>query len=88
MSYARVHGLSVALVNGEVKVGRVCAFCDQLNTITLPGPAIHGIRRWQRGEASIQIALPTLTPSEREVILSGSHDACWDRAYGETEGES
>lgn len=76
-----VQGLSIALVNGRVKVARVCPLCGQRNVITLPKNTIHGIRRWRSGEASIQTALPMLTPAERETLLSGSHDVCWDKAH-------
>jgi hypothetical protein len=33
----------------------------------------------------IQTTFPYLTPSEREVILTGYCDSCWDELFGEAE---
>ena len=35
---------------------------------------------WQEGEL-IQVALPTLTEGERELLISGTCDTCWDRMF-------
>lgn len=40
---------------------------------------------WQQRGVLIQIALPHLTPSEREFLLTGSTDAEWDENFKEEE---
>jgi hypothetical protein len=39
------------------------------------------IEQWQRSGRNIQDALPWLTPSEREFLLSGTTDAEWDELF-------
>lgn len=36
--------------------------------------------RWHYGE-SIQDVFPELTISERELIVTGTHDSCWDLLF-------
>jgi hypothetical protein len=46
---------------------------------------------WSRKPAMlrpfIQNALPELTPGQREQMLSGSHEACFDKAFPPEEEE-
>jgi len=37
---------------------------------------------WSEGEL-IQVALDYLSEGERELLLSGTCDTCWDEMYGE-----
>lgn len=40
------------------------------------------VARCQNGEA-IQNVFPDLSPSTRELLISGTHDRCWDEMMGE-----
>ena len=37
---------------------------------------------WKSGEY-VQNVFPWMTPDEREVLISGTHPACWTRLFGE-----
>jgi hypothetical protein len=45
-----------------------------------------GLRMWQAG-AHIQRAFPELLPHQRELLLTGTHPACWDRMWPEEDEE-
>jgi hypothetical protein len=40
--------------------------------------------RWRGGEL-IQNAFPDMDPGERELLITGTHDACWDKLFSEEE---
>jgi len=42
------------------------------------------LRMWQAG-ALIQIAFPQLSADQREMLLNGTHPACWDRMVPDEE---
>lgn len=48
--------------------------------VEVPG---HGFRCWSQGSL-IQNALPSLTPEQREFLLSGLTPAEWDDLFAET----
>lgn len=73
---------SIALQGGQVHISRTCPHCGAQNKLTLPGSAIHGIRRWRAGEY-IQVALPDLTAEQREALITGIHQRCWDEMFKE-----
>jgi hypothetical protein len=56
------------LVNTE------CPFCLEHNEIEVPE---QGYKSWIEGEL-IQRALPELSASEREALMTGICDYCWE----------
>jgi hypothetical protein len=38
---------------------------------------------WENGEL-IQDVLPYLSPGERELLMSGTCDSCWEKMFGDT----
>ena len=42
---------------------------------------IEDVTAWENG-ALIQNAMPYLTPGEREVLISGTCEPCFDRMFG------
>lgn len=54
-----------------------CPECQQLKTFAA---SYAGLREWQTGEF-IQVALPNLTPEERELLQTGTCETCWNRLY-------
>ena len=42
---------------------------------------IEDVTAWENGE-KIQNAMPYLTPGEREVLISGTCEPCFDRMFG------
>ena len=54
-----------------------CIMCGSEHSIAVPE---EGFNQWQRGVA-IQYALPGLTASERELLISGVCPVCWDKLF-------
>lgn len=42
-------------------------------------------QKWEAGEILIQEAFSNLTAGERELMISGTCDTCWDAMFGEDE---
>lgn len=55
-----------------------CIVCGQGGEVA--NVPIEGYQKWKRG-AFIQNALPTLTPAEREMLMTGTHSECFDRLF-------
>jgi hypothetical protein len=62
---------------GTITILSECPRCR--NNIELIVSA-SGFRAWQGG-ALIQRALPELTPSQRESLITGYCDRCWDAMF-------
>ena len=58
-----------------------CMLCGQSGIVMADE---LGLEAWQGG-VLIQDALPTLTSSQREQLMTGIHDECWNNAFGEDE---
>ena len=58
-----------------------CLICGASSVLALDPQAV---RQWQAG-ALIQDAFPDLPLDERELILTGTHTACWDLMFDEEE---
>lgn len=44
--------------------------------------AAEGLQEWQAGQ-NIQHALPALNADQRELLLTGTHRECFDKAYSD-----
>jgi hypothetical protein len=63
---------------------RPCTVCDQYEVWSLDREAVT---RWQEGE-NIQSAFPDMNAEDREILISGTHPACWDKLFpAEEEGD-
>ena len=61
-----------------------CGVCDQYEVWSLDREAVT---RWQEGE-TIQDAFPDMSAGDREILISGTHAACWDKLFpGEEEDD-
>jgi uncharacterized Zn finger protein (UPF0148 family) len=56
-----------------------CPFCGKVHTVTA---SVQGLRDWENGE-SIQRALPELSATERESLISGICPDCQRDFFGE-----
>jgi hypothetical protein len=65
---------------GPVKVTTICPNCGSTNVVTVDWGA-YG--RWQRHEELIQDAFPELTPAQREGLLTGYCDPCFDDMWAD-----
>lgn len=60
-----------------------CPFCGKLHDVKVP---FDGYLAWQSGEL-IQNAMPSLTPTQREQLISGLCPKCQDDFFGAEEEE-
>lgn len=56
-----------------------CFACGKPGSIQVPRA---GFDDWQAGSL-VQHALPALSAAERELLISGTHPACWDALFPE-----
>ncbi len=56
-------------------VAAPCRHCDAVHELTVN---VEGFVSWQSGKY-IQDALPELSAGERELLISGTCDECWQR---------
>jgi hypothetical protein len=67
--------LPVVLDRDEYLIVRDCPFCDKGAVTVVPS---QGLWDWEHGTFA-QAAFPDLTAGEREQVMTGTHDACYDR---------
>lgn len=61
-----------------------CTVCNKYEVWSLDRSAVT---RWQEGE-TIQDAFPDMSAGDREILISGTHAACWDKLFpGEEEDD-
>ncbi len=71
-------------VPSKIRVPTRCPVCGHAGMLLVERDGYH---RWISGEL-VQRALPDLTPSEREQLMTGIDDVCWERLFGGEEEES
>lgn len=50
-----------------------CPMCGKTSKMKLDGEAYD---KWRGGEF-VQVAFPRMSADERELLISGTHPACW-----------
>jgi hypothetical protein len=60
-----------------------CTVCGQYEVWNLDRQAVTS---WQEGE-NIQNAFPDMNAGDREILISGTHPACWDKLFPEEESD-
>lgn len=53
--------------------------CAEIKTVAVPH---KGYMAWMLGDAHIQTAMPDVPREERELLISGTCDACFKRLFG------
>lgn len=65
-------------LSANITLTRTCPFCGKPHSITVDREEYYsGMTARERG-ALIQDAFPNFTPSQREMIMTGICDKCWD----------
>lgn len=67
--------------NTHAKTNVICVHCGQVQIIML---SADGLAAYAQG-ALMQDAFPELSPSEREMLISGTCDDCWERFFPESD---
>jgi hypothetical protein len=65
--------------DGTLTVIGVCLFCDHFSE--LRGVSKTAYEKW-RGGVYADDAFPDMTIAERETLISGTHEKCYDNAFG------
>ena len=58
---------------------KVCRVCGKYEILSLDRKAVES---WQAGEY-IQNAFPEMSMEDREVLITGTHPACWNKLFPE-----
>ncbi len=67
------------MMSETIKVkAKACAVCGESQILELDRDATI---KWQGGEL-IQNCFPDMPLDEREILISGTHPACWDTLFG------
>lgn len=64
---------------GLIELFMECPFCKGLHSLEVDAIKYS---RWQQGEFA-QKVWPEKTDAERELIMTGTHSECWDRAFAD-----
>ena len=64
----------------SINLIRKCPACGVGTTFVLDPEKVG---RWKGGEY-IQDVWPDWTPDERELLMTGTHEACWNVLFGES----
>ena len=60
---------------------KTCVVCNDYELWSLDRKAVES---WQAGEM-IQVAFPDMSEDDREILISGTHPACWSKLFPEEE---
>src|SRR6201981_693967 len=64
---------------------RSCMVCQKQGELTVKTAELEA---WGDGTGPfIQDAMPSLSAGERELLMTGTHDACWDEMFADEEDE-
>ena len=63
---------------------KTCTVCGEYEVWSLNRQAVES---WQGGEY-IQNAFPDMSAEDRELLISGTHPACWNKLFPEDEGDN
>jgi hypothetical protein len=59
-----------------------CVFCQKPSYTTI---SAEGYKKWIEEDNLVQDAFPNLSKGDREILISGTHSDCWDKAFKEKE---
>ncbi len=60
-----------------------CPFCDLRTPMVVPDKSFQ---YWRDGKCTPKEAFPNFSLEEIEIMINGTHLACWDEAYGYPQG--
>lgn len=77
--FGRDARLEVTRPNNTSVRCRPCPVCGAAETLTVDAASLE---RWNSGEL-IQTAFPTMSLNDRELLISGTHSACWEALFAD-----
>ena len=70
----------INVVNNVVGIRTECPICGESDVIDVN---LQSYKDWCAGLKLAQDAFPSHSPSERERLITGICDPCWDKSFGE-----
>lgn len=67
-----------------IQVINYCPYCGKEMSVNVDANAYI---RWKNRECLIQDAFPDLLPSQREVLMSGTCNECWNMLFNPMDDE-
>lgn len=64
----------------EVNVQTTCPGCGKKTVIEMP---LDAYMKWQHEGELIQRAWPEATSEQREMLISGYDNKCWEKIFGD-----
>jgi hypothetical protein len=73
-------------MNVRIEVGK-CPLCGEDSWVDLPEGLAEQVIDWHNAgrPVHIQVAFPKMPIADREVLITGAHDKCFDAAFPEEE---
>lgn len=65
----------VRKITGFIKVGIHCSVCNKKVVLEVSSSDLDD---YKKGNKLVQRCFPYLTPSQREMLISGYCESCWD----------
>ena len=65
-------------LSDNITLTKTCPFCGKSHSITVDRKEYYAGMTAREHGALIQNAFPNFTPSQREMIMTGICDECWD----------
>ena len=62
---------------------KTCSVCDEYELWVLDRVAVE---KWKAGEY-LERAFPNMSIEDREILISGTHPACWDKLFPKEEDD-
>ena len=62
----------------NITITKTCPFCGKPHSITVDRNEYYSGMTAREHGALIQDAFPNFTPSQREMLMTGICDECWD----------
>jgi hypothetical protein len=69
---------------GSVNLDFLCPLCQTVAQVLVPGMEEYLL---YRAGAYVQDVFPELTPGQRETLISGCHEACFDAQWPDEDEE-
>jgi len=79
-----------ATITTRIGVDVKCPLCGEDSYIDVPDDKVQAILDFAAHpfpKPLIQQALPFLTPAQREVLITGTHDGCFEKMFPEEDDE-
>ena len=64
----------------KITLNPICPECGQPHPVTVE---TNDLKDFREGRKQADEAFPYLTPGQRELLITGICDACWEHLFGE-----